>query len=277
VLPAGLTLLREPAPVTVTITGLQRNVAAFKRDSIRASIDLSNASAGVNQVPLKLDLFDRTVVIRSAPATIPVELDRLSTVTKKVEVRTTGKPASCCVTGTGLATPDSVTLSGPQSLLQTAVPYVVVDVTDQGVTVQQQPNVQVQANNLPVKGVTAAPTQVAVTVPINNNKLQRNLGIHVVTSGQPAAGYRVIAVEVAPTSVVAEGDPGVLSGAAATVDTETVDISGATTDISRTVGLKPPSGISILTKGAITVKIRFQQDQRVEPNPSPRPSPSPSP
>jgi YbbR domain-containing protein len=145
------------------------------------------------------------------------------------------------------------------------------------VAVQQQATVQIEGlNKKPLAEVSSSPTQVSATVPINNNKLQRNLSISIITTGQVAAGFHVVGIDATPPIVLVEGDPTVFSGVSA-VDTDPIDLAGMTGDINRTVNLRPKAGVTVLTKGPFNVKIKIQQDPRVEPSPSPPAAPSPNP
>jgi YbbR domain-containing protein len=274
--PAGLVLLREPDPVSIQIVGLRSGLLAFKIQSLRVSVDISAAHKGENRLPLKIDLSDRDVSIRNAPTQVVVGLDQVATVSKKVAVRLTGNPASCCVAGTPSAVPDSVSLTGPASLVQTAVVFATVDISGRQAPVQEtQPVLMETPERKALPQVTANPPQVAATVPITNVKQKKNLVIFAVINGQPAPGYRIAAIDV-PSDVVGEGDPDKLAGVTE-VDTETIDVTGATGDIVKAVTLKPKAGISILTAGPFTVHIHIVIDNRVPPSPSPQPSPAPSP
>ena len=273
--PKGLVLVKELATVTVTVRGLQSSLANFRRESIHVSIDMSHAHAGTNLMPVgvHVDSPDGSVVFAGVePSNIYAELDTLGTVQKKVDVRHPGTPNTCCVVGTGVAAPDSVTLSGPAKQLETAVAYVQVSIEGQGAPVSA-PGVSVQVvgpNNTALTQVSAQPSQVTVTVPITAVKQQKPAGINPVTTGRVATGFQIADVQVGPAVCQIEADPGVLAGVHQ-IDTDPISLAGATSDVVATVKLRPPAGVTVV--GTDTVVVHFV----IKANPVVTVSPSASP
>ena len=274
--PEGLVLLKEPDPVSVSVLGLQNSLSAFKRESLHASIDLSKAKPGHNLLPVKIDNSDKTVSVRNPePATIDVEVDQLTSADHKVEVRTSGTPASCCQAHDFVASPAAVTLKGPQSLVQSAVAFVTVDVGGRQAQVQETDTVQVETpDHKPLPQVTVSPSQVAASVPIDPIKVQRTLPVHTDFVGGLPSGYRITRIDYSPLVVEVEGDPGSVGGITE-IPTDTVTLNGATTDIVQTLNLRPPKGVAVLTKGTISIHVFIANDNRVQPSSSPLISPTP--
>jgi YbbR domain-containing protein len=275
--PKGLVLVKELATVTVTVRGLQSSLANFRRESIHVSIDMSHAHAGTNLMPVgvHVDSPDGSVVFAGVePSNIYAELDTLGTVQKKVDVRHPGTPNTCCVVGTGVAAPDSVTLSGPAKQLETAVAYVVVSVDGQGAPVSATSNVQVERggdpNHVALTQVSAQPSQVSVTVPITAVKQQKPAGINPVTTGRIAPGFQIIDVQVNPAVCEISADPGVLGGIQ-TIDTEPISLAGANSDVVTTVKLRPPAGVTIVNNDTFIVHFVIRANPIVTVSPSPTP------
>ena len=80
---------------------------------------------------------------------------------------------------------------------------------------------------------------------------------------------------MSPTVVQVEADPGVLTNIHV-IDTDPINIAGATSDIFATVSLHPPPGVVVLTKGPFTVHFLIKPNPQVQVTPSPPPSPSPT-
>ncbi len=274
--PNGLVMIKEPDLVSVTVLGLQNSLSAFKRESLHASIDLTKAKLGHNLLPVKIDNSDKTVSVRNPePATIDVELDQLTTADHKVEIRTKGTPASCCQAHDFVASPTTVTLKGPQSLVDSAVAFVLVDVDGRQAQVQETDTVQVETpDHKSLPQVTASPSQVAASVPIDPIQVQRTLPVHTDFVGGLASGYRITRIDYTPLVVEVQGDPGSVGGITE-ISTDTVSLNGATTDIVQTLNLRPPKGVTVLTRGTISIHIFIANDNRVQPSPSPAPSPTP--
>jgi YbbR domain-containing protein len=272
--PAGLILLKEPSPVTITVRGLQSSLGNFRRENLHAFIEMAGARRGANLLPLRVrvDSADRSVSFASVdPTDVDVELDQLSTVQRRVDVRLHGTPNSCCEAGAASSSPDTVTLKGPAKQLETAVAFVDVDVDQKGGPVQQTVNVQLETPaKKPLPQVSSQPGQVTVTVQITAVKQIKPAGINPIPSGQLAAGYRIADVQVSPSVVEVEADPGILASIQA-IDTDPVSIAGATGDVVANVGLRPLAGVTVLTKGPFTVHfvIRLNPVVQVSPSPSP--------
>jgi YbbR domain-containing protein len=210
------------------------------------------------------------------PANAEVVLDALSTVQRPVDIRTTGTPNSCCILGTKTAMPETVTLKGPEQQLQTAIAFVTIDVAGRGAPAQTTANVQLEGpDKKPLTQVTSEPFQVSVNVEVNSVKQNKPAGINPLTTGQLAAGYEVVDVQVSPIVVQVEADPSVLTSLHL-IDTDPISLAGASSDVFATVSLRPPPGVVVLTKGPFTVHFVIKASPQVQVSPSPRPSPSPS-
>jgi YbbR domain-containing protein len=275
--PTGLILLKEPSPVAITVRGLQSNLGNFRHESLHAFIEMAGARRGANLLPVKVrvDSADRSVAFGSVdPTNVDVELDQLSQIQRRVDVRTHGTPNTCCALGAGTSSPDTVTLKGPATQLETAVAFVDVDVDGRGGAVQgQKVNVQLETPaKKPLPQVSSQPAQVTVSIEITAVKSTKPAGINPIPSGQVATGFVITDVQVSPAVVVVEADPGILASIH-TIDTETISVSGASSDVVANVGLRPPSGVTVLTKGPFTVHFVIKINPDVQVTPSPRSSP----
>lgn len=278
--PLGLVLVKEPAPVTITVRGLQSSLGNFHRESLHASIDLGGAHRGSNLLPIsvRVDSPDQSVVFGAVdPANAEVVLDQLATAQRKVDVRITGTPNSCCLAYARTASPDTVTLKGPAQQLETAIAFVVVSVDGAGTAIQHTASVQLESpDHKALAQVSAQPSQVTVSVDVTAVKQNKPAGINPITTGQLASGFSLVDVQVSPSVVQVEADPGILANIHA-IDSDPINIGGATSDIFATVSLHPPLGVVILTKGPYTVHFVVKANPQVQPPPSPRPSPVPTP
>jgi YbbR domain-containing protein len=93
-------------------------------------------------------------------------------------------------------------------------------------------------------GVTVQPETVRVRVPIRSVVGLRRVAVLVNTGGLPAPGYVVSSVSSDPPLVNLTGSSGPLDEVNQ-IETEPVDISGATRTITREVALLPPPGTSL--------------------------------
>jgi YbbR domain-containing protein len=278
--PNNWVMVSQLPTVSVTISGLHQSVVGYQPANLHASVDLSSARLGPNVVHVALDNGDPHVAISQVtPASVEVILDEKDVITKKVDVRTKGSENNCCVAQRSKATanPDTVRLSGPKSVLAKAVPFVQVDLSEARTDVQQNPDVRLDATDPKAAPlVTIEPKQVQVLVPVTPVKKRGQAAIHAPFVGQVAAGYQITDVKFNPDVLTVEGDPTLIEGVTS-LDTPPVNISGATSDISQTLTVKPPAGLTIVGSAQVTVHVSISRNPAVQPSPNPSPSPSPSP
>lgn len=274
--PNNWVLVGQPPPVTVTVSGLQQSLNAFRPDSLHVSVDLDGAKLGPNVVRVRVDNADsRVTVAQVQPASVGVVLDERATVTKKIDVKYTGQVNQCCDAGTYQAVPDSVRITGPKSLLGNAQPQVFVDLTGAATEVKVVADVKlanIDSRAAPL--VAVDPPQVQITVPVTNHTVSASKGISVVDVGELAAGYHISDIKVSPQIVVVTGDPSIV-GSITAVNTAPINVNGASSDVVQTVSLRPPNGVSVAGSTQVTVHIFITRDSLVQPSPAPTPSPSP--
>lgn len=278
--PNNWVMVSQLPTLTVTITGLHQGVVIFQPSNLHASVDLTGAKLGPNVVHVAVDNADPHVAISQVtPASVEVILDEKDIVTKKVDLRFKNSPNNCCVAQNSQATvnPETVRLSGPKSVLAKAVPYVEADLSEARTDVQQNPDVKLDATDARAAPlVTIEPKQVQVVVPVTPVKKRGQAAIHAPFVGQVAAGYQITDVKFSPDVFTVEGDPTLIAGVTS-LDTPPVNISGATTDISQTVTVKPPAGLTIVGSAQVTIHVSISRNPVVQPSPNPSPSPSQTP
>lgn len=82
----------------------------------------------------------------------------------------------------------------------------------------------------------------------------RNAAVVVQIQGNPADGYGVTSVKVSPETITIQGTvPGL--GDVNSVNTDPIEITGATTTLTRVIGLNLPPGVSSPTVSTVTVSI----------------------
>jgi YbbR domain-containing protein len=106
-----------------------------------------------------------------------------------------------------------------------------------------------------VAGVTLDPDSVDIEITVEQKRFSRLVVVSPSLQGSPAPGYNVTAVELEPASVTLLG-PLELLNVTSFVVTDDIDITGATSDITRIVnivGLAP----GVVISGSTTVTVRI--------------------
>jgi hypothetical protein len=267
-LPAGLVIVGKVPLVPVTVIGTADNLAHFVPASLHVTGNFSNVKVGVNKVPIDVENADPSVtIVASSSVTVNVDERGSSTQTVSIE-RINALPSGFHEQTTATTiTPATVQVDGPKSQLSGIQAVAIVDlaaVTPPGST---QPVIVVvwNASKKIVPQMTVTPPQVSVKMVIQADSVTLNKGVGFTITGQPATGYRMTNVQIAPLDVQATG----LQNALALIvllGTDPVDITGAKADVIHTVTIRPPDGVSVNQKTA-TVHVFISPIPGVTPPP----------
>ena len=269
-LPAGLVVVGKVPPVQATVIGTTENLAHFVLASLHVTGNFSNVKVGTNKVPVDVQNADPNVTI-VAPSSVTVTIDDLGSTTQTVAIERVNAlpPGFHEQTAATTITPSTIRVDGPKSQLSGIQAVVIVDlagVTAPGSTAPVTVVVW-NANKKPVQQMTATPPQVSVKMVIQADAITLNKPVGFTLTGQPAAGYRVTNVQIAPLEVSATGLQNTLA-ALLLMPTDPVDITGNKTDLIRTVTIRPPDGVTVTQKTA-TVHVFISATPGVSPTSSP--------
>jgi len=226
---------------------------------IRAIVDLSGMEAGTHVLPVQVQIGARPAQIESyTPATVEITLENLMTRTLPVNLAIQGEPAVGYQAETPALSNDSVTITGPEALVnQVDQVQAVLDVNLlQQSIVRTIPLKAVDATQSPVTGVTLSPSEITVTQEITQRFGYRSVVVNVVVSGQVAQEYRLTNISVFPPAVtVFSADPSIVDSLPGYVQTEALDLTNATDDLDMFLDLSLPDGLSVVG-GQETVLVR---------------------
>ena len=229
--PSGLVIVGDVPPINVTVIGTADNLNKFDKSSLRVTGNFSNVKVGRNRVPIDVQNSDSSVNV-VAPSSVQVEgpKSQLTGIQAAVLIDLGGRQAP------GFTLPFTVT---------------VLDANKKQLT----------------KGFTVTPPQVTVKMVIQADAITVAKPVGWTLTGQPAAGYRVSNVQIAPLEVQASGLQTTL-GNIVLLATDPIDVSGATADVVRTVTIRPPDGVSVNQKTA-QVHVFIARAAGVSPSPGP--------
>jgi YbbR domain-containing protein len=130
-----------------------------------------------------------------------------------------------------------------------------IDVSDKTTTVESTLPVRVlDAQNKEQKGITFRPEVVEVTVPIvpvSNVQVLPNI------NGNPPEGYIIRDVRIDPPTVVVTGGYDILNSLQS-INTESINVEGATSTVSADVKLILPKGITIFDEEIQTARVTVE-------------------
>jgi len=220
---------------------------ALDPTDFRATLDLAGLGPGESTVPVRVVSRDPQVTILDVQLPqITVSIDPL--VTKEVPIQ------ADIMDGTAfgydwqppILEPMTTTVSGPASLVQ-QVSRARAEVYLRNAKSQVERNESITAvdmQNRPVAGVRLDPNLTHVLVPVEQWPGRKEVAVRVKLAGRPADGYRLNSVKVEPSTVVLLGDSEALSQVPGYVETETLSLAGASSDVRQRLSLLLPVGVT---------------------------------
>ena len=258
----GLVVLGEiPAQVEVTLRA-PRSVwdrLDGHEKPIRAVVDLSGMSAGEHLVRVQVQVSESPArVVSVSPTSFTVRLEPLTSRVFPVGLTLNGQPATGYQAGEAVLEPLEILVSGAESLVkQVARARVIVNLTGTRESIQQEMDVQLyNDNNQILRGLSINPSTVLVNIPVAQQGGYRDVAVKVLVQGQVANGYLLTDLSVFPPIVtVYSTDPGLVNALPGIVETQPLELHGASEDISTRLALSLPAGISVVGEQSVQVDV----------------------
>jgi YbbR domain-containing protein len=235
------------------------------RDSFRATVDLTNVKVVEGQdflAKVQLLVTDpRIQIIDYQPQQLTVALDPIDHRQVGVQVDY-GVVPSGLQPGTPVLSAVTVDASGAASVVrQVAYAGAEVRIDASGLDVSQDVVlVAYDAKGAKLDGtVTFNPRTVHVDILVGSELRTETVAVNPVVAGAPASGYTVTSIDVSPAVVAVRGQADALAQLKnGLADTQSISISGATGDVTRTVALNLPTGVSAESSNQVTVTVHLQ-------------------
>ncbi|MDX9863466.1 MAG: CdaR family protein [Anaerolineaceae bacterium] len=258
----GLLLMGEvPSQLTLTLNAPQSVWGRLSNQprAIRAVVDLSGLDAGSFDVPVQVQMDERPAEIVSySPGSVLVTLEPFAR--KEIDVRLIQRGDVATGYQSELPTwePDTVTISGPESVVnQVNEVRAILDLNRTSQDIQRVLSLTaVNAEGTEVKSVDISPKEVQASITVTQRGGYRNVVVKVVASGQVASGYRVTNISVfPPTITVFSYDPMLVDELPGYVDTATLDLTGANEDQDLKLPLNLPPGVAVVGDQTVSVQV----------------------
>lgn len=249
-LPAGTIIFGEvPDQVNLRLRAPQSSWEELSTAKFRAWIDLSGLSPGLHDLPVQIEVSDRSVVVvEKRPGSVNVRLELLAEDQFPINVEVVDSPPLGYVARSPVLDPITATVKGPASIVN-QIDQVWAEVYLRAAKETVERSVDLSARNLNgdvLKRLAITPPKVHVTVPIEQRFGYRDVSVSVVITGEVASGYWISNILVDPSTVTVVGGPSALNNIPGFVETFEVDVSDATEDISERVALNLPPGVSMV-------------------------------
>lgn len=226
--------------------------------SFRVHANLARLNAGEHTLPIQAQPNDpRVSILTVEPSEVRVRLEPIKARTMDVRCDVLDVPPIGFTYRAPTVTPSQVIVSGA-AILVDRVNEVSADVYLRGAKATFEREITAQARDAQgnvVTGVTISPTVVLVKVPIEQRVGYKDVSIKTVLKGAAASGYWISNVVVNPSTVTIIGNPDILAKIPGFVETVPIDVTGATTDLTKRAVLSLPEGVSVLNNEGVTVQI----------------------
>jgi len=232
--------------------------------SFKAFVDLAGVVPTGEPVSLdvSVEAINKSVqVLDFEPKKIIVKVDRKGTQTVPVRTQLGPVPSGLDV-GDPVLDTRSVTVSGPQSIVQTVTEaQAPVTIDASGIDIDELVNLVAIDDKGTELGVDSRieidPPRVRVQVQVFTDRRSKALPVTPNVVGTPAAGFEVASIEVDPPVVSVQGDANDLAPLDR-ADTQPVSISGASSAVTQDVGFELPAGVQALDANAVRVTVKLR-------------------
>lgn len=225
---------------------------------IKAYVDLADMSEGEHpNTPVQVVVPSDQTVISQTPAYIDLVLDAYMVKTLPAKVVLNGQSEHNYTAQLEKVVPDTITIAGAASAVNQADRAVVsVNVTDKSKDFTEFDTVNVlDANGNSISGLDIMPSKVKVSISVKESLRTKSLPLRLETKGTPADGYTVGKISINPM-VVNVTAPVSFLDAAKEIKLDDLDVSGASSSITKTVSIPVPDGGDVNPASAeITVNI----------------------
>lgn len=253
---AGLVTVDSiPKTVRLRLLAPESSWVNLTPSKFKASLDMSGFPAGLSDIPVQVEVSDpRIKIVQQDPLLVTVHLQPEQTISLPLKVMVMDSPPLGYTSRTPLADPPAVTVTGPASLvgqINDAVCEIFIRNAKETLILTRPVLIRDREEQV-LAGLKVTPPKVQVSLPIEQRFGYKDVSVSAVVQGQVAPGYWVSNVSVSPPALTVVGNPQVLSSVPGWIETEPINLSGATSDIIRTVPLRLPDGVTVVLpdKGA---------------------------
>jgi YbbR domain-containing protein len=247
--------------VRVRLRAPQATWQNLRVDSFQAVADLRALDSGVLQVPVAVKSIDPQVtVVAVDPPGVSVQLENIKQVPVEVRVRILDDAPLGYEFKTPIATPISVTVMGPQVLVD-QVNDATADVALRGAKTPIDREVVVgvhDAGGNPIQGVTVKPSTVMVHIEVDQRVGYKDVAVKATLKGAVSSGYWISDISVDPPTVTLVGAPQALDKIPGFVQTQPVTVTASRADIVKPVGLSLPTDVSALNVTEVNVHVAVE-------------------
>ncbi|MBU1178176.1 hypothetical protein KJ903_03065 [Patescibacteria group bacterium] len=255
-----LAVASELGTAKIKVRAPAQSWSKISSENITAFVDLKGIRKGIFSKEVKVSVDDPSITILDVdPEKIGVTLEELQTLSKEIEVETTGNVNEAYETQDPTVSPNKVEIKGSQTSIE-KVNKIVAPVTLNGEMTEIKTQVELEArdsNNQKITNLVIIPKIAEITIPIRKQNEIKTVGIKANIIGNPASGYWVKETTITPNSVAVQGNADTISDLSY-LNTQKIDISNITTTTEKSIALDLPNEVTTIDTNQVTVKIEVE-------------------
>ncbi len=246
--------------IDIKIRGDRKDVSAVKPGNITAIIDMLGVNGeGDYSLPISVTIpFDGIEIVQKSPSHASMKVDKIVTAEKRINAEVKGVPAEGFVVGDYKLEPESVKLTGPESVINTiSNAKTTIDLVEAESNPESMFKVKlydVNDNEIINSLITQNIEYVQVKDLLAETKMADvsvNIG-----SGINNAGKKVEYTILSSVKVQLSGDDEILKNIGS-ISTEEIDVSDISSETEVTAKLIIPEGVRLVNNADADVKIKF--------------------
>jgi YbbR domain-containing protein len=256
--PEGLAVasIRSPT-VSLRISAPQDEFNKLVASDFKAEVDLSGVRQPLSDHVVIASVISKenVEIVEISPGFVTVTLEQVTSKQVPVEANLVGTPPQGFSVGPPEASPSTVTVTGAASLIQ-LVSRAVADVNLTGLRLpltQQYILTARDTRGVNIRGVSVVPGVADIKAVVVQQQLTLPLAVLPSVQGGVADGYNLLSVTVEPPTVGVSGPLAQLQ-AIPYLTTDAIDVSGLRADVTRSVRLRVPAGLSV-TRDSVNVRL----------------------
>lgn len=258
---------RPPTAAQVTVRGLQSVFESLELRQVKVIADLSGLPP--RSEPYNIELRGSlapevrgAAVVAVQPSRISVQLARRAEQLKDISIQFEQAPPIGYTVTAQPAQTEVLVVGAAERVAQVAAVQVKVNVQNQrGTFTLTLPLSAVDAEGRPITDVTLTPSEVAVTIDVQQRSDVTELAVEPRLVGELPAGYLRVNQTWSPRRVFVRGNRRVIEAMNGVIFTEPIDLSNRTQTFTQIVRLNVPSGVTLLDPRDIAVTVEIEPVQ----------------
>jgi YbbR domain-containing protein len=257
--PSGYEAIYDIKSVDIKILAEPSIWKKLSVDSFSAYVDLSGRTGGTYEIPVTVNCSVVGVsIVQKDPDQIIVRLEELITKEVDIQPKIEGSAGEGLIAGSVALEPSRTTIRGPRSIINSiSEANAVIKLNGEKDSFERVTTISAfNENGILIKIIEFVPSETKAKVSIVKGSNNKTVGIKVVTSGQPKAGFYVSNISVTPNTVDIVGQSSVLSSTTY-IETSIIDINQMESNLDKEVILNVKNGIALQTGSPTKVRVKI--------------------